>query len=114
VAGGALLIPALLAATTRVTPARIHGLSVAVAVVLLLAYGAGLFFSLRTHAHLYTEEQEEALHGTPRWSVRRAQLQVDQNDFEIEALLRRALPKASHPSNQMARAGKIIVHDLLA
>ena len=72
VAGGALLIPALLAATTRVTPARLHGLSVAVAVVLLLAYGAGLFFSLRTHAYLYTEEQEETLHGTPRWSVRRA------------------------------------------
>jgi len=72
VAGGALLVPALLAATTRVTPARLHGLSVAVAVVLLLAYGAGLFFSLRTHAHLYTAEQEETLHGTPRWSVRRA------------------------------------------
>lgn len=37
VAGGALLVPALLAVTTRVTPARLHGLSVAVAVVLLLA-----------------------------------------------------------------------------
>jgi len=59
-------------ATTRVAPARIHGLSVAVALVLLLAYGAGLLFSLRTHAHLYTEEQEEVMHGDPRWSARRA------------------------------------------
>ncbi len=44
--------------------------------VLLLAYGAGLFFSLRTHAHLYTAEQEETLHGTPRWSVRRVVILV--------------------------------------
>jgi len=72
VAAGALLVPALLAATTRVTPIAVHGLSVAVALVLLLAYGAGLLFSLRTHAHLYTEEQEEVMHGAPRWSARRA------------------------------------------
>ncbi len=71
-AGGALLVPALLAATTRVTPVAVHGLSVVVALVLLLAYGAGLFFSLRTHAHLYTGEQEEVMHGAPRWSARRA------------------------------------------
>jgi len=71
-AGGALLVPALLAATTRVTPVAVHGLSVVVALVLLLAYGAGLFFSLRTHAHLYTAEQEEVMHGAPRWSARRA------------------------------------------
>ncbi len=72
VAAGALLVPALLAATTRVTPLAVHGLSVAVALVLLLAYGTGLLFSLRTHAHLYTEEQEEVMHGAPRWSARRA------------------------------------------
>jgi len=72
VAASALLVPALLVATAPVTPGAAYGLSVAVAVVLLLTYGAGLLFSLRTHAHLYSEEQEEAIHGTPRWSMRRA------------------------------------------
>jgi len=72
VAAGALLVPALLAATAHVAPAAVHGLSVAVAVVLLLVYGAGLLFSLRTHAHLYDEEQEEVMHGAPRWGTRRA------------------------------------------
>jgi Ca2+:H+ antiporter len=46
-------------------------LSVATAAILLLGYAAGLVFSLRTHAHLYGEEDEEALHG-PGWSVRNA------------------------------------------
>jgi len=72
VAAGALLVPALLVATSRVTPGAAYALSVAVAIVLLLTYGAGLLFALRTHAHLYTEEQEETMHGTPRWSMRRA------------------------------------------
>ncbi len=71
VAGFGLLIPAVLAGTQSVRPAAIEGLSVATAVVLLLGYGTGLLFSLRTHAHLYTEEQEEEMHG-PSWGVRNA------------------------------------------
>ncbi len=71
-AGGALLVPALLASTTRISPTTVHGLSVAVALVLLAAYGAGLIFSLRTHAHLFTEDDEVALHGTARASPRRS------------------------------------------
>lgn len=66
VAGFGLLIPAVLAGTQSMRPAAIEGLSVATAVVLLLGYGAGLLFSLRTHAHLYTEEQEEEMHGPGR------------------------------------------------
>jgi Ca2+:H+ antiporter len=45
--------------------------SVAVALLLILSYGLGLLFSLRTHSHLYTPEDEEAMHGGA-WSVRRS------------------------------------------
>jgi len=69
VAAFGLLIPAVLAGTQAVRPAAMEGLSLATAVMLLLGYGAGLLFSLRTHAHLYTEEQEAAMHG-PGWGVR--------------------------------------------
>ena len=41
------------------------------AAALLLAYAAGLVFSLRTHAHLYVTERAEVRHG-PGWSLRRA------------------------------------------
>src|ERR671936_296805 len=71
VAGGALLVPTVLAATAPLKPLALEELSVVAAAALLLAYGAGLLFSLRTHAHLYTEEQEEVMHGTG-WRMRRA------------------------------------------
>jgi len=70
-AASALLVPTVLVATSRVHPTELEGLSVATALVLLLGYGAGLVFSLRTHAHLYNEEDEETLHG-PGWGVRNA------------------------------------------
>jgi len=70
-AASALLVPTVLVATSRVHPTELEGLSVATALVLLLGYGAGLVFSLRTHAHLYNEEEEETLHG-PGWGVRNA------------------------------------------
>jgi len=52
---------------------KVEGLSFAVAIVLLLTYGAALLFSLRTHRDLFNppnveEEQHEA------WSVRRSVL----------------------------------------
>src|SRR5918911_437230 len=71
VAGGALLIPTVLAATAPVKPLALEELSVMAAAALLLAYGAGLLFSLRTHAHLYMGERAEVMHG-PGWSGRRA------------------------------------------
>ena len=70
-AGGAMLVPAVLAAMSPVSNSTLSHLSMITAFVLLAAYGAGLFFTLRTHAHLYTEEQVAALHGSG-WSVRRA------------------------------------------
>src|ERR687884_488082 len=47
-AATALLVPTVLDVTTHMRPAAMEGLSVGTAVVLLLAYGAGLVFSLRT------------------------------------------------------------------
>ncbi|HVA92260.1 MAG TPA: calcium/proton exchanger [Chloroflexota bacterium] len=62
-AGGAILVPAVLAATSPVSHTALSHLSIMTAAVLLVAYGAGLYFTLRTHAHLFTEEQERMLHG---------------------------------------------------
>jgi Ca2+:H+ antiporter len=44
-------------------------LSLIVAGLLILSYVLGLVFSLRTHKHLYSGEDEEAMHGAA-WSVR--------------------------------------------
>jgi len=70
-AATALLVPTVLDVTTPMPPVAMEGFSVATAVVLLLGYGAGLVFSLRTHAHLYTEEEVEVMHGRG-WGVRNA------------------------------------------
>jgi Ca2+:H+ antiporter len=53
-------------------PADVLSLSVGVAVVLLLSYGAALLFSLKTHAHLFNPSHEEEDHGGEPWSVRRS------------------------------------------
>jgi Ca2+:H+ antiporter len=53
-------------------PADVLSLSVGVAVVLLLSYGAALLFSLKTHAHLFNPAHEEEDHGGEPWSVRRS------------------------------------------
>jgi Ca2+:H+ antiporter len=47
-------------------------MSIAVAAVLLLTYLVGLFFSLRTHAHLFNPHVEDEEVGAEPWSVRRA------------------------------------------
>ncbi len=49
----------------------VEHLSLAVAIVLILSYGAGLIFSLRTHRDLFNPPSDEAEHGEP-WSVRRS------------------------------------------
>jgi Ca2+:H+ antiporter len=50
--------------------ATVEHLSLAVAIVLILSYGAGLIFSLRTHRDLFNPPSEDE-HGEP-WSVRRS------------------------------------------
>jgi Ca2+:H+ antiporter len=49
-------------------------LSIAVAVVLIFTYGAGLLFSLRTHARLFNphEEEDSETEGRGDWSTRRS------------------------------------------
>jgi Ca2+:H+ antiporter len=53
-------------------PADALSLSVGVAIVLLVSYGAGLVFSLKTHAHLFNPAHEEDDHGGQPWTVRRS------------------------------------------
>ena len=47
-------------------------LSVGVALVLLVSYGAALLFSLRTHAHLFNPAHDADDHGGEPWTVRRS------------------------------------------
>jgi Ca2+:H+ antiporter len=47
----------------------VENLSFAVAIVLMLSYGLGLLFSLRTHRDIFNPEYEAAVSG---WSVRRS------------------------------------------
>jgi len=53
----ALLIPAVfhhsLVATGHESPVREHGLSLAIGLILIVTYGLGLLFSLKTHKHLF-------------------------------------------------------------
>ncbi|MEJ7784952.1 MAG: calcium/proton exchanger [Solirubrobacteraceae bacterium] len=49
----------------------VEHLSLAVAVVLILSYVAGLLFSLRTHKDLFNPEHDEEIHGEP-WTVRKS------------------------------------------
>jgi Ca2+:H+ antiporter len=70
-AAGAMLVPAVLAATARVPHQTIAHLSVAVACILLLGYMAGLLFTLRTHAHLFIAGNAAPAQES-HWSVRRA------------------------------------------
>ena len=45
--------------------------SLVVAALLILSYIAGLVFSLRTHRHLYSAEEEAVMHGEV-WTIRKA------------------------------------------
>src|SRR3954454_22544720 len=71
-----LIIPAAFyfTLTTPITERREFlelELSFVVAGLLILSYVLGLIFSLRTHRHLYSGEDEEAMHGAT-WSVRKS------------------------------------------
>lgn len=66
-----LLMPALFALSPEATFFRTEAVSVGVAIVLLLTYGAGLLFALKTHKRFFGDT-----HGShaekPKWSTRRA------------------------------------------
>ena len=69
-----LIIPAAFYYTLRTTDVARREfleqeLSLVVAGLLIASYVLGLIFSLRTHRHLYSGEEEEAAHGAV-WSVR--------------------------------------------
>ena len=68
----ALVMPAIFLQSVPASgPSVIEPFSVAVSIALLCMYGASLFFSLRTHKHLYTEEAGKY---EPRWSRQRSVL----------------------------------------
>src|SRR3954464_11313760 len=69
VAGGGLPDPA---AKAVAFPSDLQALSVGVAIVLLVSYGAGLVFSLKTHAHLFNPSHDEDDHGGEPWTVKRS------------------------------------------
>ncbi|MFB9264428.1 calcium/proton exchanger, partial [Bradyrhizobium erythrophlei] len=66
----AIMIPSLLASADAMTSVAFMGsLSVALSVLLILVYGLGLVFSLKTHRELFaTTEQHDAHHG-PEWPL---------------------------------------------
>jgi Ca2+:H+ antiporter len=70
----ALVIPAIYAQLTHHShPEHIESLSFDIAWVLLFTYAASLYFSLKTHKHLFLPEEDDAAveladHG-PVWSV---------------------------------------------
>lgn len=66
----ALIVPAVFFQTAgRSGAPLIEDFSVVVSLVLFCMYGANLFFSLRTHKHLFREEAEKF---QPHWSTARA------------------------------------------
>src|SRR5215204_1787478 len=69
VSGGGLPEPT---ARAEEFSADLKTLTVGVAVVLLASYGAGLVFSLKTHAHLFNPSHDEEDHGGEPWTVRRS------------------------------------------
>ena len=47
-------------------------LSIGISIILLVIYACSLWFQLRTHAHIYEGEGDDAEEDLPRWTVRKA------------------------------------------
>ena len=63
----ALVIPAVFIITSvTASPGVVEKLSISVSIVMILTYLAGLFFSLYTHKHLYTQDVGKS---EPNWSI---------------------------------------------
>ena len=68
-----LCIPALFTHTVdpKLLNTRYEGLSLFVAVVMIVIYGLSLFFSFSTHKHIYNNNDDEQ-GGTAKWSLKKA------------------------------------------
>jgi len=79
---GALLVPALFfrAAAQAHHPELIHKVSIGTSVILMLSYGAGLFFSFRTHRHRFAAADDgsidthEEIEEYEPWSIKKSVL----------------------------------------
>lgn len=69
-----LCIPALF--THSVDPSllntRYEGLSIFVAVVMIIIYIISLYFSFSTHKHLYVVDEENSKENSPKWSLKKS------------------------------------------
>lgn len=69
-----LCIPALF--THAVDPSllntRYEGLSIFVAIVMIIIYALSLYFSFSTHKHIYTTEEENSEEHTAKWSLKKS------------------------------------------
>lgn len=83
-ATAAMLFPAIFHLTYRISDKALveheHAVSIGTSIILLAIYGLGLLFTLRTHAHLFTQEPASspeqpggisAMHGQA-WSVKKS------------------------------------------
>lgn len=66
-----LIFPTLMAEVKPDTKTLLLPLSEEISIVLLITYGLGLFFSMKTHKHLYDVEEGDA-HEAPDWSVKKS------------------------------------------
>jgi Ca2+:H+ antiporter len=79
----AMLFPAIFHHSFKFTDVDLveheHGVSIGTSIILLIVYGLGLLFTLKTHAHLFSaqpptsDEDPSAIHGEP-WSIRKSLL----------------------------------------
>lgn len=69
----ALVIPAIFILTAGVgySP-HVQTLSIFVAVLMMIAYAANLFFTLHTHKHLYKNEEADERSIAPKWSGKKS------------------------------------------
>lgn len=66
----ALVIPAIFLVTAPgVDPKTVEDLSIVVSIAMIISYLASIFFSLKTHEHLYYEEETTKAHWSPRTSI---------------------------------------------
>jgi Ca2+:H+ antiporter len=73
----AMLFPAIFHFSFKLTDVHLAeheaGVSIGSSVILILVYGAGLLFTLRTHRHVFSKPREEMTHANePAWSVKQS------------------------------------------